>query len=122
MRYESREQFQGLRTADPPSAFFGCTSDDPERRDYSCTNQTHGLMLEAFGSNTIVYGVSAAFAATETNLGFLFNATFNDPGVVYIPNRQAIQALSVHVLENGSLNKVQCVPIDLSPYVTLTNN
>ena len=60
-------------------------------------HQTYGLMLEAYGSNTIANGVSAAFAATEANLGFLFNTTAKDLGVVYIPNRQAIKDLSAHV-------------------------
>lgn len=113
-----QEQYHDLLSANPPrgSAFENCTANELADEKYSCTRYVYGPMLQNIISSVVASGRANAASAdhgrstladtlvSEALLQFSFlNSTSDQPGLLFVPNRQALRSLSFHVLTDDGL-------------------
>ena len=106
------EMFTDMRTEMLPSAnasFPDCTASNITAGEFSCTASPHASSLDHFASSALMtemqnlqeFGHPMLATAQETAVQFLVNFTIQD-GIIWAPNRQVLQELSVDLAKFGS--------------------
>ena len=104
--YVPQQTFGQLLSTEPPTAFYGCTSGELDRSDYSCAYNLSGQLLDALAANNFASLDSWAFeyedytlwipiaSTPERGLQFSLNATLpqtnQTTSLLWTPLRQVV--------------------------------
>ncbi|KAL6718595.1 hypothetical protein ACLMJK_002829 [Lecanora helva] len=113
--HKASQMYQGISVGEPPkgdNTLFGCNSTDLDAGNYSCTFNMYSSSMDQWVASAAAsnvqsqqdFGSVSNTLSQESVVTFMVNASIEDDFIVWVPNRQVLQDVSLDYFQLISTN------------------